>query len=70
MVEEATKKVSQTWETTEPQWAGEDPLRFCGIDIYRNTRGLLHQPERIPKRVVEKTLHGRQGIKSGDEDYS
>ena len=31
VVEEATKKVSQTWETTEPQWAGEDPLGFCGI---------------------------------------
>ena len=41
VVEEATKRVSQTWETTAPQWAGEDPLCFCGMDIYRNTEGFF-----------------------------
>ena len=41
VVDEATKRVSQAWETTEPRWAGEDPLRFCGMDIYRNTEGFF-----------------------------
>ena len=67
VVEEATKRVSQTWETTEPHWAGEDPLRFCHLQKYG---GLLHQPERIPKGATEETLHRLQGIESGDEDYS
>ena len=37
MVEE---KIQKTWEVTKPQWVTEtEPVRFCGIEIYKNKEG-------------------------------
>ena len=34
------EKIQKTWEVTKPQWVTEtEPVRFCGIEIYKNKEG-------------------------------
>ena len=34
------EKIQKTWEVTKPQWVTEtEPVRFCGIEIYKNNEG-------------------------------
>ena len=55
------KELRARWEATDLDWAGQQaPVRFCGMDIYRDWNGSYHASQRAYVRELVKR-HGLDG---------
>ena len=41
MTEEVIREVQQEWEASSPQWFGEEPVRFCGVEVRKKEDGFV-----------------------------